>query len=387
MFDSNDKTYEILVKTFNGLESVLAEEIEILGGSQIKIGKRFVSFNGNLELVYRANLQLRTALRVLLPFTGFKAKHPNELYKKVYRIEWENYFSVSDTFAIDPVVHSNYFTHSKFAALKTKDAIVDRFRENFGKRPSVDTQNPTVRLGLHINGNDCTLSFDSSGESLHKRGYRLEKTEAPLNEVLAAGMIMLAGWKGGSTFIDAMCGSGTLPIEAAMIAANIAPGLLRHSFGFMKWNGFNRSLWEKVLNESKRKIINPAEIIIGSDISAKAIQIAKSNTKRAKVNSTIQFNVCDFKNYQNKSDKGTMILNPPYDERLRQNNINEFYKIIGDKLKSNFAGFDVWIISANKDAMKNIGLRTSKKYTLFNGPLECKFYKYEMYKGSKKQSH
>ena len=384
MFESKEKRREILVKTFDGLESVLAAEIEKIGGSQIKIGKRFVSFYGNLKLVYRANLELRTALRVLLPFTGFKAKHPNELYKKVYRIEWEKYFSVNDTFAIDPVVHSNFFTHSKFAALKTKDAIVDRFRSKFGKRPSVDTQNPTIRLGLHISGNDCTLLFDSSGESMHKRGYRLEKTEAPLNEVLAAGMILLSGWDGKSSFIDAMCGSGTLPIEAALIAGNIAPGLLHKHFGFMKWNNFDRTLWQKLVNDAKDRIIIPEGKIIGSDISSRAIQIAKSNSNRAKLKDEIQFNICDFKSLKHKYEKGTMILNPPYGERLKQNNITDFYKMIGDKLKNDFSGFDVWVFSSNKEAMKNIGLRTSKKLTLFNGPLECKFHKYEMYKGSKK---
>lgn len=386
MIFNKNNSEKIIVKTFHGLEETLAREIEELGGTDVKTEIRMVSFRGDKEALYKANLLLRTALRVLLPFKTFDSKHPDNLYKQTKKIDWSKFFSARETFAIDSVVNSKYFPHSKFASLKVKDAIVDQFREKFGKRPSVDAENPDVRINLHIADSVCTLSLDSSGDSLHKRGYRLGKTRAPLNETLAAGLILLSGWRGEKDFIDPMCGSGTFSIEAAMIAKNIPPQINRADFGFFKWKDFDKELWEKVLRQAKRNIAEKSCVISASDVSGKSIEIAKENVKRAGLQNEIALFVSDIADLKIDSEEGTAIINPPYGERLKEENIFDFYKKIGDKLKKDFSGFDVWIFSANKEALKRIGLRTSGRLTLFNGPLETKFHKYEMYRGSKKAS-
>jgi len=383
---NNNKYEKIIVKTFHGLEETLAREIEELGGKEVRTEIRMVSFRGNKELMYKANLALRTALRVLLPFKTFNSRHPDNLYRQVKNIDWSEFFSAQKTFAIDSVVNSKYFPHSKFASLKVKDAIVDQFREKTGKRPSIDTENPDVRISLHIADSVCTLSFDASGDSLHKRNYRLEKTRAPLNETLAAGLILLSGWRGDKLFLDPMCGSGTFSIEAAMIAKNIPPQISRKSFGFFKWKDFDWKLWEKVFAEAKSNIVEKTCLISASDISKKSIEIAKGNIKRAGLSGDINISAADISNLTIDSDEGTAIINPPYGERLKEENIFKLYREIGDKLKKDFSGFDVWIFSANKEALKHIGLRTSRRLTLFNGQLETKFHKYEMYRGSKKVS-
>jgi putative N6-adenine-specific DNA methylase len=383
----NKNRFNLVAKTLFGLENILADELKSINAEEINALNRAVSFEGDIETLYKANIYLRTALRILKPITEFKARNENELYKNVYEINWKNYFSTKNSLAIDCVARSKYFKHSKYASLKVKDSIVDQFRKNTGKRPSIDVDDPDIRIHVHIDQDNCTISLDSSADSLHKRGYRLEKTEAPLNEVLAAGMIMLSGWNGNTNFIDPMCGSGTLVIEAAMIAFNIAPGSLRDKFGFMKWNDYDRQLWSKIKREANEAVTNFDYKIEGYDKSLKSIKIAKENVKRAKLGKNILIELKTFENQIPPSRGGVLITNPPYGERLKQNDINNFYKSIGDKLKQDFKGFNAWILSSNKGAIKRIGLRPSKKITLYNGPLECKFHKFELYEGSRKRKY
>ena len=381
--EKQSQKYELIAKTFFGLEDVLADELILLGATDIIKHNRAVSFHGDLELLYSANYNLRTALRILKPILKFKVSTNKVLYRKVNQINWVDYFGLEDTFAIDTVVNSEYFKHSKFVALKTKDAIADHFRAKYKKRPSVNVDNPTIRIHVHIFKDQCTISLDSSGDSLHKRGYRIAKTPAPLNEALAAGMILLSGWDKKSTFIDPMCGSGTIPIEAAMIALSIPPAYFRKSFGFQKWNDFDYDIWKQVVNDIK--IRDDIDFrIIASDKSLKAIDAAKENISQAKLDKFVSVHNNILEDLEPDSDYGVLIMNPPYGERLKENHITDLYMNIGDSLKNNFSGFEAWILSSSKTAMKKVGLKTSKRLTLFNGALECKYYNYSLYKGSKK---
>lgn len=376
--------FEMVAKTFKGLEEVLANELTVLGATEVKILNRAVSFRGDKAFMYKANLWLRTALNVLKPIHTFKAKNDVELYNGISAIDWSQYLGVDDSLCISSVVSSPYFNHSQFVALKAKDAVVDQFRAKLNKRPSVDTENPTLSIDIHLTDDDCVVSLDSSGETLHKRGYRVNSTIAPMNEVLAAGLILLSGWDGNSNFIDPMCGSGTIPIEAALIAYNIPPGLFRKEFGFEKWRDFDADMFETVYNDDE----NSREFnykIIGADVSGGAIRIATDNAKNAFVANKIEFKVLSFEGHIPPEGEGTVIMNPPYGERLKKNNIDEFYQTIGNHLKRNFSQFDVWIISGNKEALDLIGLHPSKKITLFNGAIECKYQRYTMYSGSMKQ--
>lgn len=377
---------KILAKTFYGLEAVLAEELKNLGASDIQILTRAVQFEGDEKLLYRANLELRTALRLLVPFRTFKTKHENHFYKKIKGIDWSEFLSLEDTFAIDATTQSKYLDHSKYLSLKAKDAIVDQFREKTGLRPNVNTRSPNLRINVHLSkDNLCTLSLDSSGDSLHKRGYRISSVEAPINEALAAGMILLSGWQKKSNFIDPMCGSGTLPIEAALIAYNIPPQLHRSNFGFKKWKDFDKDLWEDVVQEAREKIIGFEHRILGFDKSFEALRISNHNALAAHMEGKIIFRRQKFEKLDPPSENGFLIMNPPYGERIEQEDINAFYKMIGDRLKQKFSGYEAWIISSNKEALKNIGLRPSRKITLFNAALECKFQKFELYEGTKKR--
>lgn len=369
-----------------GLEGALAEEIRQLGGKEIKELKRAVEFEGDKRLLYRANLELRTALRVLVHLQDFIAKSPEELYKKIKRVEWQDYLSVDKTFAIDATASSEIFRHSKYAALKTKDAIADYFRDKTGRRPDVNVEFPHLQVNLHINQDKCSLSIDSSADSLHKRGYRANTLEAPINEVLAAGMILLSGWRGDRTFIDPMCGSGTLLIEAALIATNTPPQLHREAFGFMKWRDFDANLWEDVVDKAKAQIKPLTSDILGFDKDMRAVRVSAQNIFSAHLEGQgIQVEKKSFEKLVPPPPPGIVITNPPYDERLKEVEIEAFYKMIGDQLKQEFAGYKAWLISSNKEALKYIGLRPSQKMTLFNGALECKFQKYELYEGSREQ--
>ncbi|MEH0156765.1 THUMP domain-containing protein [Limibacter armeniacum] len=373
--------YELTAKTFFGLEDLLVEELKEIGAKDIKKGNRVVTFKGNDEVLYRANLWLRTALKILKPIAKFKAKDEEELYSQIKRIGWSKYMDNDGTLAIDTTVRSDVFTHSKYVALKAKDAIVDQFRGRTGVRPSVDVENPDLRLHIHMMGIDCILSLDSSGESLHRRGYRKLQKEAPLNEILAAGLIKMAGWHGQSNFVDPMCGSGTLPIEAAMIAMNIAPGMKR-TFGFQKWKDYDVELWTRLLGEAFMKRKPFSHKIYASDISEDAIYVAEQNTRRAGVMDKVVYDESSIWNCKRPEGNGTMIINPPYGERIGDN-VEDLYEQVGDKLKKDFDGFDAWIISSNREALKHVGLRPAKKLTVFNGGMECRYQHYEMYKGSK----
>jgi len=379
--------FKMIAKTIFGLEEILSNELQRLGARSIEVHNRAVSFTGDLGFLYKANLCLRTALRVLVPFKTFKVSDEKSLYNAIQSINWEDYMEVTDTFAIDTVINSELFTHSQYLSQKTKDAIVDQFRAKKGERPSVDLDRPTLRINLHIFNDIATLAFDSSGESLHKRGYRDKTNLAPINEVLAAGLVLLTGWDKRSNFIDPMCGSGTILIEAALIANNIPPGYYREEFGFERWPKFmpfDEELWNIIFDATVSKITNLDQKIIGGELSPNVAKKAKENVKLAKVEDIVSIRNCDMKDFEVPAGRGVVVINPPYGERMVKDNIEELYKMMGDTFKQKFSGYDCWILSSNMEAFKNVGLRPSRKITLFNGQLECKFLKYEMYAGTKK---
>jgi len=385
-----NENYLMTAKTQYGLEDLLVEELKKLGAGSVEKHNRAVSFVGDKGFMYKANLCLRTALRILKPIKTFNIVNEEGLYREIGKINWEDYMKVDDTLAIDCALNSDFFTHSQFMAQKAKDAIVDQFRDRHGKRPSVDLESPTLRINLHIFKNACTVSLDSSGESLHKRGYRNQTNIAPINEVLAAGMIMLSGWDKRSPLIDPMCGSGTLLIEAAMIANNIPAGYFRKRFGFEAWNDFDSALWDTIFNAAIDKISEESLQITGVELLAETAEMAKQNVLNAKVEDTVQvFNTSfmDFEPWEHIKKtvgKPILIMNPPYGERLESDDLQALYKSIGDTLKKKYAGCEAWIITSNIDAMKSIGLHHTRKISLYNGPLECKFLKFSMYEGTKK---
>ena len=377
-------TFNMVAKTQQGLEPLLAEEIKNLGATNIEEHKRAVSFDGNKEILYKANLHLRTALRILIPIKKFSALNEQQLYDGVKEINWENYMRVNDTLAIEGSANSDFFNHTKYISLKSKDAIVDQFREKYDVRPSIDIDKPTLRLNIHIFQSEVTVALDSSNESLHRRGYRADAAIAPLNEVTAAALVMQSGWNGEGNFIDPMCGSGTILIEAALWARNIPPNINREFFGFMNWSDFDAVLWEKIKAEAIANIKPSKANFIGNDSVFKAIEIGRSNATKAGLKDEIKFLNKRFEEQKAVEGGGVVIMNPPYGERLEMDDINPFYKMIGDKLKQEFTGYDVWILSANREALKHLGLSTSKRLIVWNGQLECKFHKYEMYKGTRK---
>ena len=377
------ETFEMVAKTLYGLEEILAEELLALGANDLQIGRRMVSFTGDKELLYKANFHCRTALRILKPIYHFKAKDADTVYKEVKKVEWEKYLSLDKTFAIDSVIYSEDFNHSKFVAYRTKDAIVDYFIEKFKKRPSVRVNNPDLYINIHISHNVCTLSIASSGESLHKRGYRVDQTEAPLNEVLAAGMILKTGWKGESNFVDPMCGSGTLLIEAAMIALNIAPGIHRKEFAFQKWVDYDEELFDRIYNDEsgEREF---AFHCYGSDISQAAIDIALENIRSAGLMKYIDLKVKPFQQYTEAPKPGILVTNPPYGERISSRDLLGLYNMIGERLKHVFMGYKAWILSYKDECFDKIGLRPSEKIKLMNGSLECEYRCYELFEGTNK---
>lgn len=379
----------MLAKTLFGFEELLASELLKLGAKNIEVHNRAVSFTGDKGFMYKANLCLRTALRILKPIKTFKVSNEQSLYNEMQKMNWDEYMDASGTLAIDCVLNTDLFSHSMFIAQKAKDAIVDQFREKYSIRPSVDLDHPTLKINLHIFKDTCTVSLDSSGDSLHKRGYRDNTNLAPLNEVLAAGMILLSEWDKKSNFIDPMCGSGTLLIEAALIANNIPPGYFRKEFGFERWKDFDEDLWALIYDAAIDKISNNTQQIIGVEVSGNVARKAKKNVYLSKTEDVIRVNHAAFEEFEPPIDgfpgkKGVVIINPPYGERMDKDDINALYKSIGDTLKKKYSGYDAWIISSNMEALKCIGLRPSRKITLFNGPLECKFMKYQLYQGTKK---
>lgn len=380
---NNSQTFPMVAKTMAELEDVLAEELIAIGANDVEIGTRMVSFTGDKALMYKANVHCRTALRILKPIYNFKANSADEVYQAVKELNWDEYLTLNTTFSIDAVVFSHIFSHSKFVAYKVKDAIADWFYEKYDKRPSVSVSNPDVVLNIHVAHNKCTLSLDSSGESLHKRGYRLDQTEAPLNEVLAAGMILKSGWRGESAFIDPMCGSGTLLIEAAMIALGIPPGIHRPHFGFEKWSDFDQDLFSAIYNDESgaRELTHP---IIGSDISSRAISITEKNIKNAGLKKYIEVSIMPFQQYEKApAPAGVLMTNPPYGERMKVEELEGLYSMIGERFKHVFTGYRAYVLSYQKESFDAIGLRPSRRFFLYNGALECEMREYEIFAGKR----
>ena len=381
-------------KTFKGLEEVLAQELTELGANDVLIERRAVSFMGDKALLYRANHCLRTAIRILVEIAkpqrleiSKKTKPEDALYEAIKAIDWSRYMTADTTFAIDATVYSETFRNSRFVTYRVKDAVADYWQEKAGKRPNVKVSDPDLLINVHIANETVTVSLDSSGESLHKRGYRVATTEAPINEVLAAGMLLIAGWKGGSDFYDPMCGSGTLPIEAALIARNIAPGVFRKSFAFEKWLDFDAELWSDIYNDDSRER-EFAHKIYGSDASFYAIQQATKNVKSAGVAKDVELRQIRMEELRVQTSNPLVMINPPYGERLASNkDMEDLYGKIGTALKHQFTGATAWIISSNDAAMKCIGLKPSKKMRLLNGELDCQFNKYELFQGKRNEAH
>lgn len=372
--------FELIAKTFQGLEPVLATELIELGANNIQIGRRMVSFVGNKELMYRANFQLRTAIRILKPIKHFRATTAEEVYDAVKQVDWTQYLTNDTTFAVDSVVFSNEFRHSKFVAYKVKDAIVDQFREKTGDRPNIRLVNPDIQLHIHIAEYDCTLALDSSGESLHRRGYRQESVEAPLNEVLAAGIILQTGWRGECDLIDPMCGSGTIPVEAALIARGIAPGVFRKEYAFEKWPDFDPDLFGAIYDDDSRE--RPFDHhIYGYDNNRRAVAIATNNVRAAGLSREITIELRDFQDFVQPREKSIIITNPPYGERISAPDLLGLYKMIGERLKHQFTGNDAWILSYREECFEAIGLKPSLRTPLYNGALECELRKYRMFDG------
>lgn len=378
--NENMDSFEMIAKTFQGLENVLAEELTALGADNIQVGRRMVSYTGDKELLYRSNFCLRTALRVLKPIKHFRAQSADEVYEAVKAIDWSQYLRNDTTFAVDSVVYSTEFRHSKFVAYKVKDAIVDQFREKTGERPNIRVSNPDIQLNIHIAEYDCTLSLDSSGESLHRRGYRQEAVEAPLNEVLAAGIILMTDWRGETDFIDPMCGSGTLPIEAALIARNMAPGLFRKGYAFEKWPDFDAELFERIYNDdsSEREFEHK---VYGYDNNRKAVEIATQNVKAAGLTGDVTIAFRDFADFTQPEEKSIIVTNPPYGERIKPEDLTGLYKMIGTQFKKQFVDNEAWVLSYREDCFDAIGLKASLKVPLYNGSLECELRKYQMFSG------
>jgi len=379
-----EENYKMVAKTLFGFEDLLEKELTQLGAQGIKKGTRNVSFSGDKGFMYKANLGLRTAIKILKPIHTFTVSSEQDLYTKIYNMQWDKYLKSTGTLAVDATIHSDLFTHSLYIAQKTKDAIVDKFRDTTGQRPNVDLKFPDLKINVHIDRRKCTISLDSSGDSLHKRGYKTATNIAPINEVLAAGLIMLSGWDGQTDFMDPMCGSGTMLIEAAMIACNIPPNLMRKEFAFERWQDWDVDLFEKIEESLLKKTRDFHHKITGYDKAPSAVNKTKENVKNAQLDDFIEIKHEDFFKTQKAGEsKLHMVFNPPYGERLNID-MEVFYKDIGDTLKQNYPGTDAWFITSNLDALKHVGLRPSRKIQLFNAKLESRLVKYIMYEGSKK---
>ena len=383
----SNENFKMIAKTFYGFENILCDELLKLGAQKITKGLRSVSFYGDTGFMYKSNLSIRTALKILKPIKEFKFNDLDAYYESIKSIEWEKYMDIDSSFSINSVVfHSKIFNNSKFTSLKAKDAIVDRFRSLFGIRPNVNTLNPDIKIEIHVNKSFCTISLDSSGESLHKRGYKKYNSTAPINEVLAAGIILMSGWDRKSDFFDVMCGTGTILIEAAMIAKNIAPNLNRPSFAFEKWKDWNETLYETIEDSVKSKEIDYKFRIIGFDISNSMVKKAKKNIEISEIE-IIEIYKKDFFESKKYSDfESVLFINPPYNKRIPID-IDLFYKKIGDTLKNNYDKTSAWIITANLEAIKSIGLKSSTSIKLFNAQLESRLLNYNIYSGSKKNKN
>ncbi|MCG2611914.1 THUMP domain-containing protein [Flavobacterium sp. SM15] len=378
------ENFKMIAKTLFGFEEILAKELAQLGAQNIETGTRMVSFVGDKGFMYKANLALRTALKILKPIYHFRAFNEASLYKGIQGIDWSKYLSAHQAFVVDVTLHSEHFNHSQFVALKTKDAIVDQFREKFGKRPNIDKDFPDLRINVHIDRDQCSVSLDSSGDSLHHRGYKTATNIAPINEVLAAGMLLLSGWDGQGDFIDPMCGSGTILAEAAMIACNIPANINRKEFAFERWNDWDNALFDQIMDSLMKKVKEFHYTITGYDKAPSAVMKAKDNIRNANLDEYVKISERNFFDTE-KETRGPlhMVFNPPYGERL-DIEMERFYREIGDTLKQSYPGTNAWFITANLEALKFVGLKPSRKIKLFNGKLEARLVKYEMYEGSKR---
>lgn len=375
---------KLVAKTLYGLEPVLVSELQALGAVDVKPLNRAVTFNGSKELLYRVNYCARTALSVLMPVGDFRIRSKDDLYKNSLKLDWDSFMGPDDTFSVVPVVNSPHFDHSGYAGLLLKDSVADYFRNKSGRRPSVDTNDPVILINLHISNDQVNVSIDSSVVPLFKRGYRVEQAVAPLNEVLAAGILLISGWNASSTLIDPMCGSGTIPIEAALIACNIAPGRFRKYFGFQKWKDYDEELFDKLKKDCENEIRSSPVKIYAGDISEQAILQTGNNLVKAGLREMVSLELADFKDVKSVDNQGYVFLNPPYGQRLNPEELDSLYGMIGTTLKHNFQGNTAWLITSNRESLKKVGLKPAAKHTLFNGALECTLLKYEMYQGTKK---
>ncbi len=372
----------MIAKTFRGLEEVLATELVNMGANNVQLQRRAVSFTGDKAMMYKANLCCRTASRILKPIMTFDASNPDEVYEQVKKINWSDYMTVDSTFAIDSTIFSEEFRHSKFVAYRVKDAIADWFTERFERRPSVRLDSPQLMINIHISERKCTLSLDSSGDSLHKRGYRVAQTEAPLNEALAAGMLLMADWKGQTNFLDPMCGSGTLLIEAALIALNIPPGIYRSSFAFEKWSDFDEELFDTLYNDDSYE--RPFNFkIYGSDNSPRAIKIAEQNVKSTGLGKYIELQVMPVQKLEAPAENCMIVTNPPYGERITSDDIYGLYASLGTTVKHKFAGSTAWVISSHEECLDKIGLKPTERIRLLNGALDCWYCRYDIFAGKR----
>ena len=374
------QSFELIAKTFQGLEEVLAQELIELGANDVQIGRRMVSFSGDQEMMYRANFCLRTAVRVLKPISHFRARNADDVYKAVKEIEWNEFLDLDTSFVVDTTVYSTEFRNSKFVAYKVKDAIVDYFMEREGKRPNISVSNPDLRLNIHIAEESCTLSLDSSGESLHLRGYRTATVDAPINEVLAAALIKMSGWQFDCDLIDPFCGSGTILVEAALMARNIYPGVFRRKFGFENWKDFNPELLRSIFDDDSNERTFEHRII-GADINLRAVEAAQANAKAAGVADLITVEQREIRNFTHPESPALLITNPPYGERLRPEDLSDIYRTLGEKLKREFQGGEAWVISSREELFDSMRLRPSFKVPLQNGSLDCELRKYVTFEG------
>jgi putative N6-adenine-specific DNA methylase len=377
---------KFIAKTLYGLEEVLSSELVSLGAANIKAVNRAVLFEGGKDMLYRANYCLRTALSVLVPVKEYRIKSKDDLYRGAAAIPWDRYLSPEGTFAVTPVVKSPLFEHSGYPGLVVKDAVADHFRKSGGKRPSVRQDEPGLLINLHISNDLVTISLDSSVVPLFKRGYRKEQSAAPINEVLAAGIILISGWNSSTDFLDPMCGSGTFPIEAGMIACRIPPGKTRKNYGFNTWKDFDQGLFDEIRNEYDRMETATSVKIFASDISESAVIQSRVNIEAAGLKDIIRPAKADFKELNGNENGGTIFINPPYGLRMNPGELDNLYSMIGTVLKHNFPGWSAWIITPNLEALKQVGLKPSRKHILYNGSLECTLVKYEMYSGSRKKT-
>lgn len=376
---SKELEFKLIAKTFQGLEEVLAKEIEAIGAKKIEIVKRAVRFYGDLEVLYKANLYLRTALRVLMEVKTYEAENDDELYDGAFNIPWEEIFDIRDTFAVDAVIQSETFRHSKFTALRVKDAIADRMRKKFNRRPSVNVENPDIHIHVFISNKEVQISLDSSGAPLHIRGYKLENSDLPLfNEVLAAGLILLSGWNGEGNFVDPMCGIGTILIEAGMIAKNIAPGTYRKHFAFMNWNYGDSKLWDKLVKEARDNEKSGGFKLHGSDKSRHALSLTRKNLISARLGGTMLLDNCEFEQIKMPAFGGILMMNPPNTDHLDPYDAGKFYRMIGHTLESHCSGFDAWLLSDSVEGLKKIGLKAKKEYSVWNGKNEAKLLEFSM---------